>query len=178
MLKKLMMAAATVACASAGAAERTFEVVYQGFHAEHAGVFQADKTVEVLIKVDDLNGDGDYSHDELVSLQSGKIGYYGYCGIIDCVTGFSWEAGKEPDYYAAYTYLNSFDYTLSDIYTGHEINEFYQSTNGFRYDYTWTWTDATTTTITEISPVPEPAQYGMLAAGLAGMVVLARRRRG
>lgn len=178
MLKKMMIAAAAAACASAGAAERTFEVVYQGFYAEHDSAFEPDRTLEVLLKVDDLDGDGNYSHDELVSLESDNINYYGYCGAITCVTGFAWEAGQLPSYFASYTNQNGFDYTSSTIHTGHSFTDFYQSSFGFRYDYEWSWTDATTTTITEVTPIPEPAQYGMLAIGLAGIGALARRRRG
>ncbi|WBS02414.1 PEP-CTERM sorting domain-containing protein [Pseudoduganella sp. SL102] len=174
----MMTAAALAACAHAGAAERVFEVVYQGFYAEHDAVFEADTTLEVLITVNDLDGDGSYSHEELVSLESGNINYYGFCGAITCVTAFGWDAGGEPRYFASYTNQNGLDYTSSTIYAGKSFTDFYQSSFGFRYDYEWTWTDATTTTITDVTPVPEPAQYGMLAAGLAGMLALGRRRRG
>jgi hypothetical protein len=175
MLKKLMIASALSACTSAGAAERTFEFTYQGFFAEHENAFEGDKILKVEITVNDLNGDGSYSHDELVSLLAGNIQNHGFCGFMSCVTGFSWTPGSEPSYFASYAWDNTVDFTQSTIHSGDEFTEFFAS-NGFNYDLTWKWTDATQGTVKEITAVPEPASYGMLAAGLVTIAALGRRR--
>ncbi|WBS02413.1 PEP-CTERM sorting domain-containing protein [Pseudoduganella sp. SL102] len=181
MSKKNLIAAILFPLAfasSASAAERTFELTYQGFFAEHDNAFDAEKILEVEITVDDRNGDGSYSHDELVALLSGNIqNHDGFCGFMSCVTAFSWTPGSEPSYFASYAWNNTVDFTQSTIHSGVEFTEFFTSNFGLNYDYTWKWTDATQSTVTEITAVPEPATCGMLLIGLAGIAVAARRRR-
>lgn len=182
MLKKTLIAAAVgsmLLTSTAGAAERTFQLNYQGFFAEHDNVFDPEKTLEVEITVDDRNGDGSYSHDELVALLSGNIqNHDGFCGFMSCVTAFSWTPGSEPSYFASYAWNNTVDFTQSTIHSGDEFTEFYSDVFGTSYDYTWKWTDATQRTVTEITAVPEPSACAMLLIGLAGIGAAARRRQG
>lgn len=176
MLRKLIPAALLLTCLPSFAAERSFEIVYTGFYSEDFGEFQPDKQLEVFITVDDVNGDGVYALEELKALSASRINYIDSCSSIHCVDLFTWAPGDLPSYSARYQSNDGFTFELTGVVTGHSYREFLSNTWGFQSSYTWKWTDATRTTITQISPVPEPAGYAMLGAGLA-VIVLGRRRR-
>lgn len=180
---KQWIAIALLAATSAAQAEVAhFNVKYQGFYDEQAGAFNPDLVLSARFDADDLNGDGTYSVDELISFRFDSI-YWGQSN-----TGCRFD-------YPTQTCLDSFTYTLGDapsfsasMYVSDEMRPWSMSIEtGKRYGYAnfgsgesteWTWTGATQTYVNgvSVSPVPEPAQYGMLAAGL-GLLALARRQR-
>jgi PEP-CTERM motif len=178
MLKILLAGAALAACTAAQAEEKTFEIVYKGFYSVEFSEFQAYRELSVEITVDDLDNDGSYSLFELNRLKSEEIDYLNTCDPINCVEYFSWTPGTLPEYSASYQYNDGVSFQQTTIVSGVDHRVYVATFTGFEAEYTWQWTDATTTTITQISPVPEPAHYGMLAIGLAGIAALARRRRG
>ncbi|WP_229262740.1 PEP-CTERM sorting domain-containing protein [Duganella radicis] len=172
-----MMAVIIAAAASAHAEEKTFDIVYQGLYSVDDHVFQPDKTLKVTLTVDDLDGNGDYSENEVKALKASHIDYKGSCTVEHCLEYFNWVRGSLPDYSAAYHSFDGFYNELTIVNPGVEYREFVQSNFGFRYDLTWHWTADTQTTITQISAVPEPSSYAMLGAGLASLALVARRRR-
>lgn len=178
MLKMLIMAAIISATASAQAEEKSFDIVYQGLYSVDDHVFQPDKTLKVSLTVDDLNGDGNYSENEVKSLQASHIDYKGSCTVEHCLEYFNWTRGSLPSYSAVYHAFDGFYNELTIVNPGVEYREFVQSNFGFRYDLTWHWTPETHTTITQTSPVPEPSGYAMFGAGLSALALLMRRRRG
>ncbi len=178
MLKKIMVTALLAACTAAHAEERSFDIVYKGFYSEDDHAFQPDKTLEVFLTVDDLDGNGSFSLNEVKALKASSIDYQGICTVMHCLEEFSWTPGNLPYIQAAYHAFDGFTNELTIVTTGVEYREFLQTNWGFRYDATWNWTPATQTTITPASPVPEPSGYAMLGAGLMGMAAWTRRRRG
>lgn len=177
MLKMSMVAVILAAATSAHAEQRSFDIVYTGLYSVDDHVFQPDKTLKVALTVDDLDGNGRYTENEVTSLKASHIDYTGTCTVEHCLEYFNWTPGSLPDYSAVYHSFDGFYNELTIVNPGVEYREFVQSNFGFRYDLTWHWTPDTQTTITPASPVPEPSGYAMLGAGLAGLALLARRRR-
>ena len=177
MLKMSMMAAIIAAAASAHAEDQTFDIVYKGLYSVDDHVFQPDKTLKVELTVNDLDGNGDYTENEVKALKASHIDYKGVCTVEHCLEYFNWARGGLPDYSAVYHAFDGFYNELTIVNPGVEYREFVQSNFGFRYDLTWHWTPETQTTITLTSPVPEPSGYAMLGVGLAGIAALGRRRR-
>lgn len=179
MLKTWMAVAMMAASAGALAEQKSFDIVYQGFYALHADEFQADKTLTVSIIVDDRDGNGVYSKDELWELSASNIHYTnGACNYLSCIDYFNWTPGQLPNYSARYQRQDLFNYTLTGIVTGTAYREFFADGGGFSSSQTWEWTAATQTAIIPTSPVPEPSGYAMLGVGLAGLMTWARRRQG
>ncbi len=182
MFRKLLLGAALSICVAAQASEKTFEIVYQGAYSPVFEVFLPDWKLTVEITVNDLNNDGSYSQGELSRLKVDELEYRGSCSAVDCVENFNWTTGSLPEFTATYRRQTYWGGDLmyeqrNTLVAGVDYHLYAWSyTSGIVSDFTWQWTDATATTVTDISPVPEPAQYGMFAAGIAGIAALARRR--
>lgn len=179
MLKTWMAGAMMVASVGAHAEQKAFDIVYKGFYALHADEFQPDASLTVSIVVDDLDGNGTYSKDELWELTASNIHYTnGACNYLSCIDYFNWTPGQLPNYSARFQRQDLFNYTLTGIVTGVAYREFYADGGGFSSSQTWEWTPATQTSIIPTSPVPEPSGYAMLGVGLAALAALGRRRHG
>lgn len=179
MLKTWVAGVMLAASAGAQAEQKSFDIVYQGFYALHADEFQPAAKLTVSIIVDDRDGNGMYSKDELWELTASNIHYTnGTCNYLSCIDYFSWTPGQLPNYSARYQRQDLFNYTLTGIVTGVAYREFYSDGGGFSSSQTFEWTPATQTSIIPTSPVPEPSGYAMLGVGLAGLMLLARRRTG
>lgn len=178
---KQWIAVALLAATSAAQAEvEHFGVKFQGFYDEQVGAFNPDLILYASFDADDLNGDGTYSVEELIRFDFASLQWR------ESNTGCQFD-------YPTEVCLNSFSYTLGGApsfsaskFVSDEMRPWsvYIET-GYQYLYVtegspsvWNWTDATQTYVNgiSVSPVPEPAQYGMLATGL-GMLALARRQR-
>ncbi len=179
MLKLALAGAIVMMSAGAQAEQKSFDIVYKGFYALHADAFQPDATLTVSIVVDDRDGNGSYSKDELWELHASNIHYTdGSCNYLSCIDYFNWTPGQLPNYSARFQRQDLFNYTLTGIVTGVAYREFYADGGGFSSSQTWEWRPETQTSIIPTSPVPEPSGYAMLGAGLAALAVLARRRHG
>lgn len=177
MVKEISMAALLLAtCAGVQAAPQSFDIVYQGFYSVDDHVFQPEKTLKVSLTVDDLDGNGSFSENEVKALKASNIDYLGTCTVTNCLDYFNWMPGSLPNYKAVYSSFDGFTHEMTIVTSGVDYREYVQTNFGFRYDVTWDWTAATQTTVTPTSPVPEPSGYAMLLAGLAGVALLARRR--
>lgn len=161
---------------AAHAAPQSFDIVYKGFYSVDDKAFLPDKTLNVSLTIDDLDGNGSFSENEVKALKSSNIDYKGICTVEHCLEEFHWNRGSLPYIQAVYHEFDGFTNTLTIVTTGVEYREFVQTNFGFRYDAKWTWTADTQTTITPASPVPEPSAWVMLCAGLAGLGALSRRR--
>ncbi|MBB3220508.1 PEP-CTERM sorting domain-containing protein [Pseudoduganella umbonata] len=183
MLKKLAIAGALAACSLAQAEVQELKVVYQGLYDAHAGKFDLTKRLTANFNVDDLNQDGSYSLSEVVRFEFESITYSGECsdgsfGWWSCLNSFSYTPGSNPSFTASMRVSDELYPWSERIVAG----EYYEYQSARWADERWEWTSATETyvvpaNVTVPLPVPEPAQYGMLAVGLAGMLALARRRR-
>lgn len=176
MVKLSTAALLLAACTAAQAAPQSFDITYKGFYSYDDQTFQPDKTLHVALTVDDLDGNGSFSENEVKALKSSLIDYTGTCTVMHCLEAFNWTPGSLPYIQAVYHNYDGFTNEMTVVTTGVEYREFLQTNWGFRYDEIWYWTPATQTIITPASPVPEPTNAAMLLAGLAAIGALAWRR--
>lgn len=187
MKKKLLCAALLAGAACAHAAETTWSFTYQGFIDTNTGLFMPDVKLEGTFTGTDRDSDGIIVQEELTGFSTGGYTYLnaqgqgcaqdGWSPYLRCIVhSFSYKLTGELDYstdrwgndeYAAgwYGQVRTGNFFLSGSYS--DVSEQEQ-----RYD----WSNQTRFSITA-APVPEPVTAVMLPAGLALMLITARRRR-
>lgn len=186
MLKKIIIAGALATCSLAQAEVQHLKAVYQGFYDVHAGKFDVMKRLTAYFDVNDFNQDGTYSYNEVLnfSIDYNYMALGAGCdevflGSWSCLNNFSYTPGSNPTFSADLRESDElFPWGISVV-----AGQYYEFNSARWPDDLWNWTPETRTyvvasNVTVPLPVPEPAQYGMLAVGLAGMLALARRRRG
>ncbi|WP_164558093.1 PEP-CTERM sorting domain-containing protein [Massilia atriviolacea] len=182
MLKSAsLIAAAASAALLAGSAraEATFrQFSYTGFFHEEAGQFLPNARVQGHFVSEDLNGDGRLEHSEVSSFVLGGQEYVGGCGPEVFLCGlfeFSYTPGGALMFETSWTTdpWNEAGIAGGEAISGFEVKE-YSYWMGNPASYTLRWTEDT---LFEISPVPEPATYAMLALGLGVLAWRGRRLR-
>ncbi len=180
MLKpSLRIAAAAIAAALAGNAhaEPTLsQFTYTGFFHEEGGQFLPNASIYGYFITDDLNGNGVLERSEVSSFVLNSQEYAGWCGAEVFMCGL-WEFSYTPG--AALSFSTSwstdpwgeFGVAAGQATSGVEVKE-YSYWMGNSASYTLRWTEDTEFAI---SPVPEPATYGMLALGLGVLAWRSRR---
>nr|WP_314541933.1 PEP-CTERM sorting domain-containing protein [uncultured Massilia sp.] len=187
-MKHLISTCALLACSALAQAQTThWTFSYTGFYDREAATFLSDMHIDGSFTGVDANLDGVLERSELTSLLIGTRDYAtcaggapgSYCGAdrfrFSANEGLSFslgEYGGDPEGWSGGGYL---------VESGKMSYE-YNYNPGGSYEHHLDWTDATTLSMTSVSPsiitsVPEPGEWAMLAAGLAGMCAWSRRRR-
>ncbi|GGY60462.1 PEP-CTERM sorting domain-containing protein [Pseudoduganella albidiflava] len=180
-MKKVILAGILGALVSASASADTLYFAYKGFYDAYHGVLKPNESLTGHFVANDLNNDGAYSKNELVSLKIGRLNLENVCEsysdgyfISYCVKAFSYSASEGLTIDAYRNVSVEYNAHYNSVKTG----EFYKYTwHGYDSGHitSWTWTPETKF-VTSTSPVPEPASIAMLGLGL-GTLMLARRRR-
>jgi hypothetical protein len=198
-MKKPTLLAAALALAAAGAQgqEITWRVDFleisgriQGFSWDNEPPPPFERTtLSGLVRGEDRNGDGWIDKSELSELRFGNDGFtgnyvtcestvnaYNYCSL--SAFRFAPDGPLGPVFEMSSQWEQRADWIrgerMASVETGQEYSfEYYRERYGTYY-----WTEDTTLQVTQISPVPEPAQGLMLAAGLATLLGARGRRSG
>ncbi|AVR97126.1 PEP-CTERM sorting domain-containing protein [Pseudoduganella armeniaca] len=181
-MKKLIAMLSLALCSSAQAAPVSLWVTYTGFQDSLSGSFDAGATHVLHFTADDRDGDGSYSLSEVLGFSFGAIAVGPeLCDrdtnyrMFSCLSSFLYRPGGT----AQFTALRYEDPRVSDGFFATVVSGAYYAVSGDINRYPWhfehRWTPATQVTI---SPVPEPAAFGMLAGGLAVVAGALRRRMG
>lgn len=177
-----------LACASPGAyaGEQSWAFTYTGFMEYPVGVFQPDHTLSGTFKGTDLDNDGTLTAPELSSFFIGSE-YVGCTTVhgpesnFTCsLNGFSFNPATGSLSFHTYWQLDGWDPPREQnrtIIAGLYDEYWAYLASGDLYYVTYGFTPATTLVLANLTPVPEPAPGAMLAAGLATLC-LVRRRRG
>ncbi|WP_166876370.1 PEP-CTERM sorting domain-containing protein [Massilia mucilaginosa] len=181
MLKRSLLTAAIGAAMLAPAAQAAStlsQFTYTGFLHEEAGQFLPNAQIYGYFETEDLNGDGVLERSEVTSFVLNGQQYVGWCGPEVFLCGlfeFSYAPGAALSFNTAWSTdpWNENGVAGGEATSGFEVRE-YSFWNGNAASYTLRWTEDT---MFEISPVPEPATYGMLALGLGVLALRSRRPR-
>ncbi|NHZ81752.1 PEP-CTERM sorting domain-containing protein [Massilia sp. CCM 8695] len=176
MLKPLLLIAAAVLASSAHAASTSRDFTYTGFYHAEAGQFLPNASIYGYFDSDDLNGNGLIERSEVTSFVLNSQQYVGWCGAEVFMCGlfdFSYTPGGALNFHTSWS-TDPWGEGVAggSAISGVEVKE-HSYWPGGSASYTLRWTEDT---ILSMSPVPEPATYGMLALGLGVLALSARRR--
>lgn len=189
MLKKSLLAVLLGCCSVAQAGIHELTATYTGFADFETGVFDPNRTATLHATIDDVNGDGNFTVDEVtsfsfpyVSIDAWKIETYGRCVSGQenwCLEAFSYTGGNTLTFEAT-THTTEFEASYGGRVTSGDVAySYFQFTSGegnISFDGI-RWTPETTVSITVTPAVPEPSTYAMLGVGLCAVGAVARRRR-
>ncbi|WP_167225146.1 PEP-CTERM sorting domain-containing protein [Massilia rubra] len=175
MLKPSLLIAAAVLAGSAQAGSTFREFTYTGLFHEEAGQFLPNARISGNFDSEDTNRDGLLELSEVTSFVLNGQQYVGGCGPEVFLCGlfdFSYTPGGALNFNTAWTTdpWNENGVAGGEVISGSQAQE-YAFWNGNATSTTLRWTEDT---LFEISPVPEPATYGMLALGLGVLALRAR----
>lgn len=170
--------AAALALASSAHAESTLsQFSYTGFLHAESGQFLPNQRMDGYFDSEDLNSNGTIERNEVSSFVFNGQRYVDGCGPEVFMCGlweFSYTPGGALNFHAAWS-TDPWDeagVAGGEVISGVELQE-YSYWLGNSAVSTLRWTENTTFSIT---PVPEPATYGMLALGLGVLALCGRYR--
>ena len=192
MFKNLIVAAAVLVSAGAQAAPTHYDFAWKGFRfiSDTNVHWSPDATISGYFVGEDLDADGAIAIDEITRFglrYGGHAQPWEFFGcpdrgptsafITDCSVGnFLYTADGELSFKASASWsfsgstYNSLSWNAPTYFTNYDTDYPYNNT------YSWYWTENTQLTV--VAAVPEPSAWAMLAAGLAGIAGVARRRIG
>ncbi|NHZ34563.1 PEP-CTERM sorting domain-containing protein [Massilia rubra] len=176
MLKPSLLIAAALLAGSAQAGSTLSQFTYTGFFHEEAGQFLPNAQIYGYFETEDLNGNGVLERNEVTSFVLNGQQYAAGCGPEVFMCGlfeFSYAPGAALSFSTSWSTdpWGEFGVAGGQAVSGIEVKE-YSYWMGNSASYTLRWTEDT---LFEISPVPEPATYGMLALGLGVLAWRSRR---
>jgi hypothetical protein len=182
MFFRSICAATLASCAAmAQAGPITFQFSYTGFYDKVADRFDPAATIAGSFIADDLNGDGLFAKEELISFKHNGSNDYIGCGIGDqyfwkcTIDRFGYRIGG-PLKFASTWSITDIGYQVnSSTITGEEYVYTYRSANGVD-NRGLLWTAQTRFAIGALNAVPEPWPLALLAIGAAGLCAARRRR--
>lgn len=179
-MKQIVPAALLFASVAVHAASIHWTFRYTGFYDREAAQFLPEMTLSGAFVGNDVDGDGILDRGELTSLTIGTMDYVAcaansnatyHCGTdsfqFSPDSGLSFsvgEYGADPEGWVGAGHI---------VTTGDSVYD-YQFKPNASAEHHLDWTPATS--LNMLSAVPEPASYAMLAAGLAAIGLVRRRR--
>ncbi len=176
MLKPSALIAAMALATGAQAETTSRHFSYTGFFHEEAAQFLPTASLAGYFDSDDVNGNGVLELSEVTSFVLGGQQYVGNCGeaFICGLFEFSYVPGGTLNFYTSWgTDPWGEGFAGGSVRTGVDARSYSYSPAGATSS-TYRWTGQT---IFNITPVPEPQTYIMLALGLAVLGLSARRIR-
>lgn len=190
MFKKAIFALSMAFCSVAQAETYVLNATYTGLADYNTGVFDPTRTAQLRAVIDDINGDGKFTVEEVrefsfpyVYIDAWRMEQYGRCGDEGgstwCLEAFSYTGGDNLTFQASAGYRDFDASTWSQVSSGQYAYYAFHYTEGegeTSYEG-FKWTPQTRLEIAVTPPVPEPSTYAMLGAGLGAIALMARRRR-
>ncbi|RSZ56002.1 PEP-CTERM sorting domain-containing protein [Massilia atriviolacea] len=183
MFSRLIGAAALAGCAAAAqAVPIEFQFSYTGFYDKVADRFDPAALIAGSFIADDLNGDGLFAKEELISFKHNGSNDYIGCGVGEqyywkcTIDRFGYRIGSPLKFATTWSITDVAYQVNSSTITGEEYVYNYRSANGVD-TRGWLWTDQTRFAIEAVNAVPEPLSLALLAIGAAGLGMARRRRR-
>lgn len=181
MIKPLLCSAILLLSTAASADAPHWTFTYEGFFNAQTNTFDPDSELVGTFTGDDLNRDMRIDRSELTSLTIGTFDYvtcpYSYPIISSCnVSAFLFDLNGNLDFAldGGWSDENGAGGIYHHIMTGDSVTRNVYGRHGRQMESIKYWTPETTLTI--LAPVPEPAGYAMLGAGLLGLAAFSRRR--
>lgn len=183
MFSRLISAAALAACtAAAQAGPIEFQFSYTGFYDKVTDRFDPAALIAGSFIADDVNRDGLFAKEELISFKHNGSNDYIGCGVGDqyfwkcSIDRFGYRIGG-PLKFATTWSISDVGYQVnSSTITGEEYVYNYRSANGVD-NRGLIWTGQTTFAINAVNAVPEPVSLALIAIGAAGLGAARWRRR-
>lgn len=181
MYFRMIGAAALAACAAAAqAGPIEFQFSYTGFYDKVSDRFDPAALIAGSFIADDLNRDGLFAKEELISFKHNGSNDYIGCGVGDqyywkcTIDRFGYRVGG-PLKFATTWSITDVSYQVSSAtITGEEYVYNYRSGNVVD-NRGWLWTGQTAFAIKALNPVPEPFSLALVALGAAAMGAARRR---
>jgi hypothetical protein len=181
MLKQLICAAVLAGSAAGASAQTHWDFVYTGFRHLETNTFDPSFQLTGSFDGVDADRDGVLQHTEVTGFTLNGLEYVDNpdgCRITGCsLLSFSYGTRTGSlDFSTVALYSDDFNQSVTTVVS--DVHWYHAGENGSGETFTdtYVWTDQTTFGINP-APVPEPATYAMLGAGLLAAGIFRRRSR-